>query len=164
MTHFYNIRKIESPRTAFLTYLADEIETWKTKGDQIILMGDINEYILRKIIGNFIAKIGLQELITERHGSLVPVTTRENKKEEEIYVIWGSQGITISQGIYLTYHFGTKSDHRLLWIKILHLVAFGEPPPPPKITCNKKTKTSSPKGSKNYIMKIRLLNRMVPLL
>ena len=33
-------------------------------------MGNINEYILSKRIRNFTAKLGIQELITDRHGYL----------------------------------------------------------------------------------------------
>ena len=80
-------------------------------------MGDINEYILSKKISNFATKLGLRELITDRHGSLGPGTTRANKKQQAIDWIWVSQGVTISQGGYLPFHFSPKSNHRLLWIK-----------------------------------------------
>ena len=60
MTNFSNIRKREFPRIAFITYLAGKIKTQKTKGDQMILMGDINEYILSKRIRNFTTKLGLR--------------------------------------------------------------------------------------------------------
>ena len=47
-THFYNLRRREFPITDFLSDLADDIKTWKTKGYQIIQIGYINEYILSK--------------------------------------------------------------------------------------------------------------------
>ena len=52
------MRKREFPRTAFITYLERKIKTWKSKGDQMILMGDINKYILSKRIRNFTTKLG----------------------------------------------------------------------------------------------------------
>ena len=56
-----------------------------------------------------------------------PGTTRANIKEKTIDRIWGSQEIAISQGGYPPpFHFGPKLDHKTLWIKIPHLVAFGE--------------------------------------
>ena len=58
-------------------------------------MGDTNNYILSKKIRNFSTKLGLRELITDRHGLEGPGTTRANKKQQPIYGIWGSQGITI---------------------------------------------------------------------
>ena len=48
LTHFSNLKIRECPRTAFLSDLSDNIITWKIKGDQIILLGDINKYVLRK--------------------------------------------------------------------------------------------------------------------
>ena len=71
-------------------------------------MGDINKYILSKKTRNFPTKLGLRELITDKHGSMGTGTIRPNKKHKAIYGIWGSQGIKISQGGYLPYHFGIK--------------------------------------------------------
>ena len=55
-----------------------------------------------------------------------PGTTIDNKKQQAIDGIWGSQGIKVSQVWYLPFHLGPTSDHRLLWVKIPHLFAFGE--------------------------------------
>ena len=44
-THFFNLRRRELPRTDFIPYLEEDIKTWKNKGYQIILMGDIIEFI-----------------------------------------------------------------------------------------------------------------------
>ena len=41
----FQSRRRECPRTAFISYLAEYIKTWKNKGYQIILMGDIFEFI-----------------------------------------------------------------------------------------------------------------------
>ena len=59
-------------------------------------MGDINDYILSKKFRNFAKKLGLRELIIDRHGLEVPGTTRANKKQQSIYGIWGLQGIKIT--------------------------------------------------------------------
>ena len=42
-------------------------KTWKNKGEKIILMGEINEYVVSKEIRYFATKLGLWELITDRH-------------------------------------------------------------------------------------------------
>ena len=44
---------------AFLEELGKEIESWKEKGDKIIVMVDINKYILRQNIIMFMANLGL---------------------------------------------------------------------------------------------------------
>ena len=74
---------------AFLSDLSNNISTWEITGYQIILMGDINKFILSKKISNFATKLGLRELITDRHGSMGPGTTGANKKQQAIEGIWG---------------------------------------------------------------------------
>ena len=64
--------------------------------------------------------LGLTETITKKHGGQGPETTREKNKGQAIDGIWASQGIIISQGVYLTFHDGPKSGHMLLCIKISH--------------------------------------------
>ena len=113
-------------------------------------MGDINEYILSKKINNFATKIGIRDLITDIHGSMVPGTTRSNKKQEAIDWIWGSQGITIYQVGYLPFHFGPKSDHRLLWIKIPLLVSFGDKIPPLRSPAATRLRLHRPRGKNTY--------------
>ena len=94
----------------------------------MILMEDINDYIPRKKIRNFATELGLRELFTYTHGLEVPGTTITNKKKQAVDGIWGYQDITISQGGYIPYYFGPKSDNILIWIKIPHLVAFEKKP------------------------------------
>ena len=67
MTHFSNLRRRECPITDFLSYIADDIKTWK-KRYQIIWMRDINTYIISKKTRSFTDKLGLRELITDIHG------------------------------------------------------------------------------------------------
>ena len=89
-------------------------------------MGDIKKYIISKKTRSFTIKLGLWELITGRHISMGPATKKENKKRQAIYGICGSQEIKIAQGRYPPFNLITKSDHRLLWVKLSHPVAFGD--------------------------------------
>ena len=109
---------MQFPRLAFIEDLCKEIESWKEKGDQITLMGDINKYTLSHNIRIFMANLGLTEMTTNEYGRQGPETTRSNKKGQTINGIWASQVIIISQVGYLTFHNSPKSHHRLLWIKI----------------------------------------------
>ena len=86
----------EFPQIAFLSDLSENVNTWKRKGDQIILMGDINKYIQSKKISNFATKLGPRKLITDRHGPEGPGTTGDKKKKQAIDGIWVSTEITIS--------------------------------------------------------------------
>ena len=70
LNHLSNIRRGEYTRTQFLSYLEEDINTCKIKGDKIILMGGIAEYILSKKIRSFTNKLELWEIIIDRHGSM----------------------------------------------------------------------------------------------
>ena len=75
-----------------------------------------------------------------------------------MYGIWGSQGVTISEGVYIPYDFDPKPDHRFLWIKILHLVAFGEKKTirSPEV---RRLRIFHTRGQNNYISKLGILTR-----
>ena len=52
----------------------------KDKGDQIILMGDIKEYISSHNIIGFMANLGLTEIVTNKHvGKRLATTGSKNK-------------------------------------------------------------------------------------
>ena len=72
----------------------------------------------------------------------------DKKKKQAIEGIWVSHGITISQGGYPPYHFGPKSYHRLMWIKIPHLVAFGGGNPPLGSPAARRLILHHPRGQK----------------
>ena len=76
MTHLSYLRRRECPRTVLLSDPAEEIKTSKNRGDQIILMGDINYYKQSKKIRSFTAKLGIRELIIDKHEMMGPTTTR----------------------------------------------------------------------------------------
>ena len=93
-------------------------------------MGDIKKYIISKKTRSFTIKLGLWELITDRHGYMGPSTTRKKQNQQAIDRICGLQGIKTVQGGYLHFHVGPKSDHIILWVTFTHLVEFGDNPPP----------------------------------
>ena len=64
-----------------------------------------------------ILKLGLIELITYKHESESPGSTRSNKKNNAIDDIWGSPGLATTSCGYLPVNYGLKSDHRLIWVK-----------------------------------------------
>ena len=48
----------------------------------------------------------------------------QKQYSQSINRVWGSQGINILVGGYLSYHNGPKSGHRLLCFRIFHTMAF----------------------------------------
>ena len=72
LTHFHNINRLKFPIVAFLEELGKEIESRKEKGYRIIIMGDINEYILSHNIIRCMANLELTEMVTNKHGEQGP--------------------------------------------------------------------------------------------
>eukprot|EP00957_Ditylum_brightwellii_P025074 1897309-Ditylum_brightwellii.AAC.1 len=68
------------------------IQKWKEEGDQIIVMGDINEYIHCISIMTFFKHLHMRELISERHEGKGPATTRSNESRLAIGRIWATLG------------------------------------------------------------------------
>ena len=59
--------------------LHDQKFQWKCEGNQIILMGDLNEHILSKKNITFFYYLGMRELIIERHGKKGTENKSSNK-------------------------------------------------------------------------------------
>jgi hypothetical protein len=133
--HAQHLRKfledgeIREPRQAFLDDLGSLLDQWFQQGDQLLVMGDINEFVLSRAMRKFFSDHHLRELIVDRHGK-GPATTKSNEKGEAIDGIWGTPGVTIKAGGYLPFDKCVKSDHRALWVKITYQVAFGTLAPP----------------------------------
>eukprot|EP00957_Ditylum_brightwellii_P046303 3513637-Ditylum_brightwellii.AAC.1 len=59
--HFDSIRQYCCPRKALLNNIKDIVQEWKEKGGQIIVMGDINNYIGCREIKNFFLDLEMRE-------------------------------------------------------------------------------------------------------
>ena len=96
--------------------MKEEIEKWNREGDIIIMMGDFNDYILSPKPRLFFLKIGLREIITDKHRIELPGNMRSIKKKS-IGGIWASPGLFTASYGYLPVNRGLKSYHRLIWFK-----------------------------------------------
>ena len=56
--------------------IKEEIDKWKEDGDQILLTGYFNDYILSQISRQLFDRIGLREPTTEKHGEEGSQTNR----------------------------------------------------------------------------------------
>ena len=122
----FNTKNIRiCPRTRFLHNIKEKIDKWKVVGYQIILMGNFNDYILSQISCRFFAKLGLRELISEKHGEEGPGTTIPNKRNNNIDGIWWSPGLSTTSCGYLPVHYTITFDHRLIWVKVSLYSALG---------------------------------------
>ena len=127
-------------------------------------MGELNDYILIHVSCQYFSKLGLRELITDKHGPEGPGYTRSNKNNNAIYDIWGSPGLVVNSCIYLPVNNGLKSDHRLIWVKISLANALGDNNIPSKKTSPHKLCLHHPAGKQKYISKTRHITRQHNLL
>eukprot|EP00957_Ditylum_brightwellii_P003924 298933-Ditylum_brightwellii.AAC.1 len=105
-------------------------QKWKEEGNQVIVMGDINEYINCSSIMAFFKHLDMRELISERHRKKGPASTRSNKSGVAIDRIWATLGVSIIAGGYLPFNHLIRSDHQLISIKFRLAYAFGNIEPP----------------------------------
>eukprot|EP00957_Ditylum_brightwellii_P119553 9122014-Ditylum_brightwellii.AAC.1 len=68
--------------------IKEQVQQWMDKGDQVFLMGDFNEFILKNSMVTFFANLGMRELITQRHGQHGPATSQANTSRQAIDGIW----------------------------------------------------------------------------
>ena len=134
------------------------------EGDLILLMGNFNYYIISHRYCQYLSKIGLRELITDKHIPKVPGSTRSNKNNNSIDGIWGYPRLALTYCGYLAVTYGLKSDHRLVWVKISVVNALGYKTLPSKTPSARKIRLHNPDGQQKYISKFRHINRQHNLL
>jgi hypothetical protein len=133
----------EEPRAAFYTDLMQEVETWKSKGDQVIIGINANEDVRGRDTARIFAEMDMREGILEaHHDKSPPATCDKNTNREPIDGIFATPGIRIVAGGYSAFNSGCPSDHRYLWIDIPYEDAFGYAAPPlvPPSACRLKSK------------------------
>ena len=121
-------------------------------------MGYFNDYILIHRSCKYFSKIGLRELITDKHRTEVPGSTRLNK-QNAIDVLWGSSGIFTTSYRYIPVNYGIKLYHRLIWVKTSLLNALGDKTLPSKTPLARKLRLCHRPGQQKYISKIRHITR-----
>ena len=121
-------------------------------------MGDFIEYIISHRYHQYLSKLGLKELITYKHGTEGPGSTRSNKKKNAIDGIWGSTGSEKTFCGYIPVNHGIKSDHRMIWVRISLANALGKKTLPSKTPSSRKLRLHHPAGQKKYISKLRHIN------
>ena len=111
--------KLKDPRDEILKDLEKQINADQEKGMQVILGGDINEYINSINIQNFQEATGMYNTLIELHGNEQPNT--HDRGTKPIDIILATQNIpkkAIKRGGILPLYYGYPSDHRALYIDI----------------------------------------------
>ena len=164
LTYFNSTKRRICQRQRLLNELKEEVDKCKKEGDLILLMGEFNEYILSHRSRQYFSKLGLREIITDKHGYEGPGSNRSNKKNNAIDGIWGSPGLATTSCGYLTVNYGLKSDHRLILVKISLANALVEKTIPSKTPSSCKLCLHHLVGQQKNISKIRHIPRQhIPL-
>ena len=114
-------------------------------------MGDLNYYSLSHRSRQYLSKIGLVELITDKHGYKGPGSTRSNKNNNAFDGIWGYQGLSIISYGYLPVNYGLIADRRMIWAQISQGNALGDKTLPSNTPSACKLCLPHPAGRHKYI-------------
>ena len=137
------------PRTALIEDLCKELQQWIAEGDQIVLGMDVNANITQATVTQPFTTLGLQEVITGRHGTNAPST--HNRGTSPIDAIFASGTLTNIKCGYLTFGAGIPSDHRSLWVDLPYALAFGHDLPPCIIPAARRLKCTDPRTVTRYL-------------
>ena len=121
------------------------------------MAGDLNEHTNSKVVESYFAKIGIRELITEKHGKKFPATKTRNKNHKAVDRIWETIGLSIEKGGYLPYNLGIKSDHHIIWVKMVTSIALVYQPYLSKSPAYRNLRLHNPKGQKKYTSNLKQL-------
>ena len=111
------------PLRAFAEDLRDELSDWNDDGDMLILGIDLNGDVRDEMNKEFFHRLGMREVLMERHGDDAPETYADGSKP--IDGIFASYSLDITAGGYLAFGDISETDHRGLWIDIPMHSIFG---------------------------------------
>jgi hypothetical protein len=109
---------------ALWTDLSRLIRKWTEAGEIVVLLADWNVDVRVEKSWEYMADLGMREVITEFHGDAGPRTY--NRGSKAIDGIFMTQDLYILQGGYLPFDMGIGSDHRCLWLDIRTRVLMGQ--------------------------------------
>jgi Reverse transcriptase (RNA-dependent DNA polymerase) len=115
------------PRQQLLDDLHVQITTWIEEGNKIVFMGDLNEDVRTNSIRLFFQRLGMREIILERHGTDAPNTFQDGSLP--IDAIFATNTINTTLCGYTEIGWGSKSDHRLIWADLDLTNLLGTDPP-----------------------------------
>ena len=96
-------------------------------------------------------KLGLREIITDKHGEEGPGTTRSNKIKNAIDGILGSTGLYTTSCRYLLVHYTITLNHILIWVKISLSYALGDKNLLSTAPSAQKLRHHHPSGKKTHL-------------
>jgi hypothetical protein len=138
------------PRAAMLQDLGNELQKWRTEGNQIILMMDCNEDVNSTPMKAWLNLHGLRNSILDHHNitnNTIPTYHRGSCAIDGIFI---SSTINIIKGGYMP--FGAfPSDHWGLWVDITYTNAFGYNMPKTITPRARRLKSDDPRVRNKWI-------------
>ena len=113
-----------NPRVAFWEDLKARLLKWKNEGNQIIAAGDWNKCSKVDNLCKYFDEVNMIE--SYRHIHRPPPDTVNNKSTRAIDTFWTSRSLQIRQAGYSDYGDGVCKLHRVHWIDVTFISAFGQ--------------------------------------
>jgi len=105
------------PRKKLLQDLQAQIIEWRSDGDQVIILADMNDDVWEDPILALATRTGLHDAVISQHGPGTPNThNRGSTPIDGIFV--PADFIPAIQSGYLAFDKGISSDHRAVWVDI----------------------------------------------
>ena len=111
------------PRLAFFEDLAKEVEGWKSAGNQVVLMADINQDV-ETTWSQWFEVMGLVNSIVHQHPVAASAPT-VHQGSCLIDGIWMTPRLCPVLAGYLGFDREILSNHQVLWVKFTKLSVFG---------------------------------------
>ncbi len=116
------------PKKKLLEDLHEQVTQWRSEGDSVIIMADMNDDVREDPVLSTVTNMGMNDAVTTQHGHTTPNT--HNRGSAPIDGIFLPVNLlpTIQSG-YLAFGEGVPSDHRLIWVDIpVEALGWLEPP------------------------------------
>lgn len=124
--YFTSLRDFTCTRRALLRDLQNEIGSWSALlGDRISLAGDFNEPVDHAHLSQFLASLGLVNILHARHPAGQPISTHA-RGSTIIDAVWASPELSLAAGSWLSFS-TSVGDHRSLVLDLDCNLLLGSP-------------------------------------
>ena len=147
------------PGMKFQEDLERALKAWITAGEITILMLDANQDIREGPLRTMLLNSGLREMILSQHTECgpAPATYARNESNTPIDGIFSNLPSDIQYKCgYLGFCEGVPGDHRMAWIDIPYLQAFGHNPPHLHATQPVRLTTTDPRVVALYHKRVKI--------
>ena len=132
MQHLRHLRRSgrtnEDPRDAILKDLREQLKAWRSDGERLVVLGDLNGDTTKGKIATFFDELGMTEATLARHPELpIPASVCRDEREGRLKVdgIWVTAEIPVDAASWLTVE-QCPGDHRAGILDINTVALLGE--------------------------------------